>query len=135
MMKRAIILLTMSVALSFAAPQMSADDCRIDGIYYNLNKDKQTAEVTKPKGVEGAYSGDIVIPENVEFEGVCYTVTEIGNSAFFKSAKLESVSIPNTIVKIGAGAFSCCSGLTAVRIPDSVTEIYSGAFYKCTRLS
>lgn len=106
MMKRAIILLTMSVALSFAAPQMSADDCRIDGIYYNLNKDKQTAEVTKPKGVEGAYSGDIVIPENVEFEGVCYTVTEIGNSAFFKSAKLESVSIPNTIVKIwGRGFF------------------------------
>ena len=41
----------------------------IDGIYYNLDADNLTAEVTStPDGVD-KYSGNITIPESVTYEG------------------------------------------------------------------
>ena len=51
----------------------SADAVEIDGIYYNL-KNIKTAEVTSNPN---KYSGSVVIPEKVEYEGTEYSVTSI----------------------------------------------------------
>ena len=52
----------------------SADAVEIDGIYYNLiNKTKQ-AEVT---GLISTFSGELIIPETIEYEKATYTVTSI----------------------------------------------------------
>lgn len=51
----------------------------IDGIYYNLNSDSQTTEVTENYDF---YAGKIVIPETVTFDGVKYAVKSIGDCAF-----------------------------------------------------
>ena len=60
----------------------------------------------------------------------------ISNYAFYKSATLASVYIPETLVIIGANAFNECPELAYVDIDEfgNLTEIGDYAFYKCSRL-
>ena len=79
-------------------------------------------------------SGDVVIPSSVEHNNVTYSVTSIGNLAFYGCSGLTSVTIPNSVTSIRDGAFRVCSGLTSVSIPNSVTFIGAWAFYGCSGL-
>ena len=81
--------------------------------------------------VPGSTSGVITIPSNLGG----YTVTSIGDYAFYCCSGLKSVTIPDSVTSIGDGAFYCCSGLTSVTIPDSVTIIGNWAFSYCSRLT
>ena len=112
----------------------NAYDAFVDGLYYNLDQDSKTAEVTNEKG-SNQYSGDIVIPSFIDVKGVTYKVTSIGNSAFANCTKLTSVIIPNSVVSIGGNAFNDCHSLTSLIIPNSVTSIGSWAFKECVHLT
>ena len=103
----------------------------IDGInYYILTKGAYAEVAFKSSG----YTGDVVIPSSVEYEGVTCTVTAIRNSAFYYESNLNSVSIPNTVESIGISAFEGSSMLKTVNIPQSVTSIGQKAFYRCEGL-
>ena len=80
-------------------------------------------------------SGEVVIPSSVEYNGTTYSVTSIGEWAFYDCSGLTSVTIPNSVTSIGYSAFSRCSSLTSVTIPNSVTSIGGGAFYDCSGLT
>lgn len=110
----------------------SADAIEIKGVYYNLDAVGKTAEVTKNPD---KYTGDVVIPKSVKYEGVTYKVTSIGGFAFSFCKVLTSVAIPNTVTAINIGAFEYCSALTSITIPNSVTSIGSFAFEYCTGLT
>ena len=109
-----------------------AEAVEIDGIYYNLVTKIKQAEVTKNPN---KYTGTVNIPETVSYNDVTYSVTSIGNTAFYSCFGLTSVTIPNSVTSIGGGAFSSCSGLTSVTIPNSVTSIGGSAFYGCSGLT
>ena len=109
-----------------------AYDVKVDGIYYNLNSEDKTAEVTY--GIE-KYRGEVVIPSSITVEGKEYTVTSIGDCAFENCSSLTSVTIPNSVTSIRKFAFSGCSGLTSVTIPNSVTSIGEAAFKGCSGLT
>lgn len=55
-----------------------------------------------------SYSGDVVIPAEVEFEGVIYPVKKIDYGAFEKCHNLKSVKLPESIESIEPYAFSGC---------------------------
>ena len=117
--------LFLSLAVLLSLP-MLAEEVEIDGIRYDLDAEtKQAAVVAKSSG---EYSGEVVIPESVEYGGGTYDVTSIGSWAFCNSTDLTSVTIGNRVDSIGNFAFRDCFGLTSITIPNSVTIIGKEAF-------
>ena len=108
-----------------------AEEVTIDGIKYNVVTKAKQATVIE----DGNYSGDIVIPSEITYNDVIYSVTSIGSSAFSNCFWLTSITIPNSVTSIGDFAFSNCTGLTSITIPNSVTSIGSSAFYNCSGLT
>ena len=121
--------------MAFIPMTMMAYDCEVNGIYYNLDLNTNTAEVTYKEFNKDylypAYAASI--PSSFVYNGTTYTVTSIGTSAF-KNCCLKSVTIPNSVTSIGDNAFNHCD-LRSVAIPNSVTSIGIGAFYYCTQLT
>lgn len=105
-----------------------------NGIYYkttNIN----TVEVTYKNTNYNTYSGNVVIPATVSYDGATYSVTAIGNRAFKNCSGLTGVTIGSNVLAIGDEAFrNCGEHLTKVVIPDQVTTIGYAAFMECQRL-
>ena len=87
------------------------------------------------KAIDANTAGAIVLPETVNYEGIVYNVTEIGNFAFFGCQNLTSVTIPNSVTSIGEQAFALCVGLTSVTIPNNLISIGNYAFIACNGLT
>ena len=134
---------------------------------YTINTSTQTATIT---GIKEAYrytktsyyeseaytyciciqDGDLIItdlilPSQIEVEGVSYTVTGIGTKAFGApgsfhdgmGAEVEwtSIVLPENLTSIGDMAFFKCGELTSIVIPNGVTAISWGTFYGCYSLT
>jgi uncharacterized repeat protein (TIGR02543 family) len=103
-------------------------------------------------------SGDVVVPDAFEVNGIAYpltvifddcfrgmsyitaltlpdSLTTINCSAFFNCTGLTSITIPGNVTSIGAYAFGNCAGLSSITIPDSVTLISQYAFSGCSNLN
>jgi hypothetical protein len=111
----------------------SADPVEIGSIYYNLIEETKEAEVSP--GPNNYNIVDLTIPESVEYEGITYSVTAIGESAFYYCTGLKSVTIPNSVATIGESAFDGCKNLSSVTIANGVTSIGVAAFQLCTSLT
>ena len=111
-----------------------AIEVEIDGLWYDIITKGDIAKVIMYKN-DIEYSGNIVIPEAVKYEGATYRVTGIESYAFCWCRGLTSIIIPNSVDNIGIGAFLGCSGLTSVTIPDTVTTIDEEVFAKCSGLT
>lgn len=130
--------------------QINIKNFVVDGIHYSpygisgpINYgDTIPVAVINPVGDSRAgdmYSGDIVIPETVTYQGFTCKVIAIANQAFSDrnylewvkgltsfaapyntsstgNSSLTSVSIPNSVITIGQEAFKGCTGLTSITI-------------------
>lgn len=145
-MKRffAIILLSVLFCASAFAYDFSAVCESGQTLYYNItsNVEPYTVEVTfEIDGTEWNYifysdflTGDLVIPESVTNNDTTYSVTSIGNYAFY-NCSLTSVSIPNSVTSIGHYAFYYCGSITSLTIPNSVSSIGEYAFFGWQNIS
>ncbi|MBQ6079118.1 MAG: leucine-rich repeat protein [Muribaculaceae bacterium] len=106
-----------------------------NGIYYYINDDGQTASVTYKDTNYNSYSGNVVVPEYVYYNGFNYKVNAIGERAFYNCQSLLSVSMPSCILSIGKHSFDKCTALTSISLPYYLTVIGDYAFYSCTSLS
>lgn len=100
-------------------------DFEVNGIYYGYDSNSQTAYVTFDNSKK--YTGDIIIPASISYNGRTISVTAIGKNAFRNCTELTSVIIPNTTLTIEEDAFHGCSSLSCLTIPSSVRRVESGA--------
>ncbi|MBP3349656.1 MAG: leucine-rich repeat domain-containing protein [Bacteroidaceae bacterium] len=111
----------------------------VDGIYYNYSSTTRKAYVTyrgsSYDSYSNEYTGAVIIPESVTYNGTTYSVTSISQYAFRGCSGLTSVNIPNSVTSIDEYTFYGCSGLTSVNIPNSVTSIGGYSFYYCSGLT
>ena len=107
----------------------------IDEIYYNLDTETKTAEVTyDDRGHQVNYKRHIEtadIPASIVYDDVTYAVTSIGTRAFQSCSDLTTVTIPEGVTSIGSHAFWLCSHLTTVTLPDGLQTIDQYAFSDC----
>ena len=97
------------------------------GYTWSYSVNGQFATIEKNKWAKG----DLVIPATING----YSVTSIGDLAFFYCSGLTSITIPNSVTSIGNQAFYNCSGLSSITIPNSVTSIGYFAFEGCSGLT
>ena len=156
MKKDVFLFLLCFVALTVCAQ----DPVEYNGLWYTLDANNSTATVVANPTGDG-YSGEITIPDAVEYGGKSYDVTRVGDEAFC-GTNILSVTIGDKLKSIGVRAFayssvtsavigkgassgnnSCqindfafyeCRGLADVFIGDNVSRIGQSAFHHCSCL-
>lgn len=127
----------------------------IDGITYSFNKKGEAIICYGTK-----LFGDIVIPEEISYEGKNYFVTEWGwsddddneddgddlyiddednfdddDTGFRNNENITSVRLPNSLKNIWFDAISGCPNLTKITIGTGLKKIDSEAFSFCDKLT
>ena len=149
--------LLLAVAMLFApVSELFADTFQVGALQYTTKSDGTSVKVD----VNSSCSGEVVIPETVQYGGVTYNVNEVVANAFASNTGITSVYIPDCVeitsshTSIFSGAtsllsvrlpqtltvlpeqtFDRCTSLTSVTIPETVTSIGYGAFYRCSALT
>ena len=91
-----------------------------------------TIEITEYLGI----NPDIVVPETIDG----YTVTSIGNTAFYNSNRymddeITSVKLPDTLTAVKDCAFYGCDKLTSLYLPKNLSLVEKSAFGGCDNLN
>jgi hypothetical protein len=110
-----------------------AQEFEVNNIKYNVTSGNPSEVEVIQKS--GGYSGNIVIPAQVTYNTITFSVTRIGSDAFYSCSNLTSITLPNTIISIGRSTFSSCTGLSSIILPNSLTYIDESAFSNCSGLS
>ncbi len=126
-MKKTFILTFLMLLSGIAARGATID---VDSLRYTLNDDG-TATVSSCLYLSTA---DISIPQTVNDGTQDYTVTKIGDSAFYGKSFVTSVTFPSTLTTFGRYSFSR-TGLTSVVIPEGVTTLTFELFSYCDQLT
>ena len=135
---RATSLLLVSL---MAVPLLQAASITHDGINYTTSGQNATvAKYTIVKATADTpadtlfYTGDIVIPQTFEEDGITYTVVGTAANSFLDCKNLTSLSLPETCVTIGRNSFKGCTAITVSPIPVTATSIGTGVFNGCSSL-
>ena len=131
LLKKCMVVLALLFGI-IGMTNLSAQEFTVGDLNYRINDDGVSVTVTGHVDGEGA-TGELIIPESVNYGGNDYPVTIIGDYAFgWCSGLTGSLNIPNTVTSIGESAFDGCWGFTgSLNIPNSVTIIGNAAFEYC----
>ena len=146
-----ITMLPLSAVTAFAEDTASSTvrTAIVDGYKYEykVNEADNTATITKFLGPDGSAkstgSYDIKIPEKIHEKSGDYTVTAIGDKAFYDCRGLTSVTIPQSVTSIGDRAFDECIHLKTLsfgensfgeNIETNIKTIGNYAFFHCNDL-
>ena len=146
-MKKLFVFLTMIVLATSAIAQnydFSAVCESGQTLYYQISDSSNYEIAVTAPDLSSGYpdwwtthnkpTGDLIIPDSVEYEGNTYTVVSILERAFIGCSELTSVVIPNSITFIGESAFYGNSALVSAILPNRLTVIESSTFKNCHSL-
>lgn len=131
--KQAGVLSIMALSAVFGA---SAANTVIDGLEYTFKGSEAT--VAKPST---PYSGDLVIPATVEYNGTTYNVSALNASAFKGTATQPNTTITSItfaenspITTLGRGQFNYCTAMTKLVLPKGITKVTQDTWSGCSAL-
>lgn len=111
----------------------------VDGVTYKtINLASNEVQIGSGENYQSAFisstslEGTYEIPTSVmDPNGYTFSVTSIGDYAFYECSNLISVDIPAQITTIGHFAFGGCEKLSSISFPNSLTSIGRYAFDNC----
>ena len=127
----ALIVVAMSCFVPISAadePTEPTEPVYSEGLDYTFSG--STATVTGPGTWTG---GELRIPPQVTVDGVTYSVTAIGASAFEGDTTVTKLIMPNSVTSIGNYAFQNCTLLISVEGGSDLAPVNS-VFAFCTSL-
>ena len=92
----------------------------------NVNTVMTGQRYSAGKCIDWNYTGDVIVPVSVQYNGKKYNVTTIGANSF-NGCYMKSLQLPSTLQKIEVGAIYATRYLTSLTIPASVISIEEGA--------
>lgn len=141
--KKLLSIVSPAFGLLLCWGQISAQTTTAGQFSFEIDKSKGVAIVTGLKSTSSKIV-DPTIPDEIEYDGDTYRVTEIKADAFANAYYSDyagrmlsgQLTLPSTLEKIGKNAFKECTNLTGgLTIPNSVTTIEATAFENCTGLT
>lgn len=101
-----------------------------DGLLYRILSENEVEVIKK----DFDYSGNIIIPSNIEYNNTIYKVTSIGE-AFKGCSDLISISVPSTVLSLDNYCFANCNKLEQIYLKNNLETIPFAAFQNCYKLS
>ena len=130
------VLILASALVAFASDEYY--DFKVNGLFYKIiSLEERTCVVCRENEnwtAHSKYSGNIVIPSNVNYNSTSFRVVGVDVYAFNEST-LSSISFPNTMEYIDDNAFYRCKNLTNIKFPNSLKRIGVSAFQGCSSLT
>lgn len=135
-MKKQLALIVLAIFLPLAAIADVWQDPVTKVNYRYVSGSNEASVLNGDQNVAGSpdAAGDITILSSFTVGGKEYTVTNIGNYAFYNCNNITAVTIPSSVTAIGSYAFYKCIGMLSIDIPNSVTYIGNNAFWDCKSL-
>lgn len=139
-MKQFLLKFSAAFFLLLCCVTASAQDFEANGIYYNrLGGDSCEVTYKHKEGHQGPaedyHFKKLVIPSEVSDGERTYSVTRIGQWAFWGCNSVKNVVYPGAMTSSGnSGELIFGDSLGYVMVPKSVTSIGWGAFYDCDSL-
>ena len=99
-----ILLIVIGIANCALAYDFSAVCSSGQTLYYTItsNEEPYTVQIVSENSSSPYYTtnptGNLVFPESVEYNGITYSVTSIGDYAFSGCSGLSTVTIPTSIM-------------------------------------
>lgn len=95
----------------------------IDDLYYSFNGNNATLRGCNP---ELSNYTEMAIPDTVTYNGVTYTITEVGERAFYSDPYIRFTSLPSNLISVGNLGFY--NAEVSGPLPDTVTTVGNRAF-------
>ena len=128
MKKIAIVLTTCLMAINASAAVK--DSFTIGDLVFTVLTENGTTGTVGVKATSTEISGEVVIPEKVNNNGIEYTVTEISDKAFWNCALMTKVEIPQSVTYVGSFGFNGCELLDSLVFPND--DLTFSAWYVCS---
>ena len=130
-----LLLLLVSLTLCTCMTVSAQRAVKLDGVVYSIENSGSgsTGYATAVRATDDVVN--LIIPDEVDFEGEKYPVTTIEKQAFKGKSAIKTVELNKGLVRIGEQAFDGCSGIQSLIIPASVNYIDSEAFANCSGLT
>ncbi|MCM1139923.1 MAG: leucine-rich repeat protein [Muribaculum sp.] len=142
--QRVLTLILMSVSLLNMYPY----DAKVGELYYSFSGDEAIVDCySHDSNIKPSYGAcyqqtTYTIPSIVKYNGMDYTVREIGSCAFggpgpakySDASPLKTINLPSTLQRIDNYAFQACGNLYKIIIPSEVEEFGYNPFSGCNML-
>lgn len=102
----------------------SGSTVTIDGFKYTLKRNPESATVVSCSLTDE----EIEVPSIVVKDGIAYSVTAIGDSAFAGNTTVTGLYLPESVISIGKAAFDGCTALSVFECGESVSSVGRNAF-------
>lgn len=113
------------------------EDCVCEcGSRIDIDKEAHTIMLTKDMYTQAGLpvSGEVVIPEEIQYDGEMYKVVGLGRQLFEGNKDIISITMPDTVKVIQAYCFNECTNLRQVKMPQNLKSIDMAAFQCCSSL-